>query len=157
MSIKEERKKVRSYLRQYRIIKQERDVRLSEYNKNVKNMYDPMRSIVLDGAPKSKYKKSDITGNTAVEVWDYSAELKKEKEQIDRLEAEIFKIESIIGQLDYRERGVLYFIYIQGMDWDELSDYTHYQRTQNYRYEVRGIDEIIRRGLYSEANKSEQK
>lgn len=138
-------KNIRKKLMQYRIIKKELQARREEYNEYLIEVYNPLQGVLLDGLPKGRGGISDPTGNRVARI--NQRELDYKKNQIESLEAEIFKIESAIADIENPARSVLFFKYIKGVSWEDLSDYTHYQKTQNRKYESIGIEEIINKNL----------
>lgn len=141
----EEIKKVRKKLNKYLFIKQELDARKAEYEEYLVEIYNPIQGVLLDGLPKGKGGISDTTGDRVARI--NQRELDYKKRQIEKLENEVLKIEMAICELDYQERFVLYCKYIKGINWLDMPEYTHYQNTQNHKYEVRGIEKIVLKNL----------
>lgn len=61
-------KRIRNKLGSYRTLKHERELKLAEYNEYLNDSYDALKAVVVNGMPKTKGMKSDITGETVAKI-----------------------------------------------------------------------------------------
>jgi len=95
----------------------------------------------LDGMPRSKYRTSNPTQNTALNIPDSASvamnELREDLESLAALKAAILRE---LNKLPLHQKSILYDFYIKGLQWVQISVRVNYSATQCKEIRNRGLD-----------------
>lgn len=134
----EERDKIKRRLRGYRHTKSELMGKIHMLKCIRQDLYGAIVPPPPDGMPKGK-RKGDATGRTVMRLERLGGRI---DELTEKLAAEMAAIEDMLGLLEADERAVLVWRYINGIYWENMSDYVHYEQRQCRRIHDRAIDKL---------------
>lgn len=129
--------KIRNKLRSYRLLKKELTARTKHT--------EEFRKVLLDPLPHTEKRLRAI----------YCEIINEMQNEAGKLLNEIKKIDKALQRLDERERSIIYFRYIEGIDWINLPEYVHYEQRTCQNIEVSALEKIIKMNINWEMNENE--
>lgn len=144
--MKYEREKVVAILQFYRDI--DKTIRLNE--RIVKNLeeqyYTTLGAVNIDGMPRGKGTPSSpveqVVLHIPVSVQQTISDAKRENRRLAELKAEIF---SELNRLSYHQKEVLLSFYIEGQQWERISERLNYSPRQCRNIRDRGLDALAKK------------
>lgn len=98
---------------------------------------------LMDGMPKSKYKISNPTESTVLNIPDsVSAHMRELNAEINGLGKLKKAVLSELNKLPFLQKSIIYDFYIQGFQWVQISGRIHYSPTQCKNIRNRGLDKL---------------
>ena len=99
----------------------------------------------LDGFPRSKYRTSDPTATTALNIPDSAADAMNElRADIELLAALKKAILHELNRLPLIQKTVVYDFYIKGLQWVQISLKTYYSTAQCRNIRNNGLDKLAK-------------
>ena len=137
------REKVIAILRFYRDV--EKSVKLNE--RVIKNLedqyYTTLGAVNSDGMPHSKGVVSSpverVVLNIPRSVVNTIDSLNRENAKLEKIKAEIL---SELNRLNYHERAVVLGFYIEGLQWEQISERVNYSPRQGRNIRDNALDRL---------------
>lgn len=121
--------KIRKKLRCYRVTKKELEARTRHI--------EEFRKILMNPLPATEHTLRKIYA-----------------EVIDSMEAEAKKlsdylktVNNVLQRLEGSERSIIYFRYIEGIDWITMPEYMHYEQRNCQNIEGRALEKISKMNI----------
>ncbi len=121
--------KLRKRLRAYRLIKKELIARTEHM--------EGFRKILLDPLPNTEERLRTIYSEIISSMQEEAANLLKTLNGIDKA----------LERLEGRERSVIYFRYIEGIDWINMPEYMNYEQRTCQNIETAALDKIMKMNI----------
>lgn len=118
--------RIRKVLKEYRMLKKELECR-TKY-------IEEFRKILIRPLPKTEESLHKIY-KTIIDDMESNAK---------KLSSRLNLIENIINKLEGAERNVLYYRYIEGIDWITMPEYLMYEQRTCQLFETKALDRIIK-------------
>ncbi len=115
---------IRIYLREYRLIRQELELRTKYINEFSKILVKPL--------PKIEIKLHRI----------YSEIIDDMENNAKRLSKRLRLIENVFSKLHGVERKVMYLRYIEGVEWIDMPEYMMYEQRTCQSFEKKALEKI---------------
>lgn len=141
-----EREKVVTILRFYRDV--DKTIKLNE--RVIKNLedqyYTTLAGVNMDGMPHGKGTPSSpverVVLNIPASVQQTISSMEKENRKLADIKAEIL---SELNRLNYHQKAVLLAFYIDGLQWEQISERLNYSPRQCRNIRDSGLDALERR------------
>lgn len=138
-----EREKVIEILRFYRDI--DKSIRLNE--RVIKNLedqyYTTLGAVNTDGMPHSKGSVSSPVERAALNVPRYVAtaidSMNRENSNMEKIKTEIL---SEVNRLNYHQKAVVFGFYIDGLQWERISERVNYSPRQCRNIRDAAVDRL---------------
>lgn len=121
--------KLRNIFREYRLLKKELECR-TEYIADFKK-------ILIQPLPIAEEALHKIYGSIVKDMEQKAAKAQKK----------LRLIEDVIDRLDGTERNVMYFRYIEGIEWIAMPEYMMYEQRTCQLFETKALDKIIKMNI----------
>lgn len=118
--------RIRRVFKEYRLLKKELECR-TKY-------IEEFKKILVRPLPKTEEALHKIYGTI---VKDMECNVKK-------LASRLSLIEKTINSLEGAERNVMYFRYIEGIDWITIPEYMMYEQRTCQLFEAKALDKIMK-------------
>lgn len=118
--------KIRRIFKDYRLLKDE----LKSRTKYI----DEFKKILIRPLPKTEEALHRIY-DTIVEDMEQTAK---------KLSSKLRLIEDVIGRLDGAERSVMYYRYVEGIDWITMPEYLMYEQRTCQLFETKALKKILK-------------
>ena len=133
----------RKWLNRYRFLKKEIQAREKDLEGFIREIYNPLQSISLDGMPKGKGFTADQTHTTYARIEKtYGTMITEMQTRIEDLRIALNEIETAINSLDEYERCVCYHRFMLGIYWADLPAYIGYEQAQCARIECTALAKV---------------
>lgn len=132
---KEQYENTRNKFREYRLLKKELECRTSY-------ILEFKRLLILP-LPKAEVKLHKIYNSIIREMEDNARLIRKHLQLIER----------VLNKLEGPERNVMYYRYIEGIDWITMPEYMNYEQRSCQLFEAKALDKIIKMNIdWSDVN-----
>ena len=106
----------------------------------IDNMYQTLKSPIITGMPSAHSPDTDKLGNV---IWKIQEKEIRYLAKLDIILNEEKEIEKVIDTLeDSRERTVMRYRYISGLEWEEVCVKAHYSWKHTHRLHSSALNKI---------------
>lgn len=121
--------RIRSVFKEYRLLKKELECR-TKY-------IEEFKKILIRPLPKTEEALHKI----------YSTIVKDMEINAKKMASRLNLIEKTINRLEGGERNVMYFRYIEGIDWITMPEYMMYEQRTCQLFETKALDKILKMNI----------